>query len=87
MKIKKFSIRLHVLESITFITHRAGWQVYSYQTGEPWRPSRHGGKTPANSHVPPTPLRGIAAQRWVQGIALPRPASREACRRAAVERS
>ena len=27
------------------------------QTGEPWHLSCHGGKTPAKSHVPPTPLR------------------------------
>ena len=40
----------------------------SHQTGEPWHLSCHGGKTPANSHVPPTPLRAIGAQSGVQGV-------------------
>ena len=32
-----------------------------HQTGEPWHLSCHGGKTPANLHIP-TPLRAEGAQ-------------------------
>ena len=37
------------------------------QTGEPWHPSCHGGKTPVKPHVTLRPC-AHSAQRWVQGF-------------------
>ncbi len=38
-----------------------------YQTGEPWHPSCHGGKTPVKPHVTLRPC-AHSAQRWVHGF-------------------
>ena len=53
-----------------------------HQTGEPRGPSPSGGKTPAKPHIPLRPCAPKA--RSSKGA---KPPSREACRRAAVERS
>ena len=37
------------------------------QTGEPWHPSCHGGKTPAKPHVPLCPLPAFGGQSGVKG--------------------
>ena len=77
-----------------------------HQTGEPWHPSCHGGKTPAKPHVSLHPCAPMARSLGSRGTAPcashetfcrvavctgqpagihTRPASREACRRAAVK--
>ena len=38
-----------------------------HQTGEPWHPSCHGGKTPAKPHVPLCPLPAFGGQSGVKG--------------------
>ena len=52
---------------------------------EPWHLPCHGGKTPANFHVPLRPCAAEPRSPGCRGSAPARPASREACRRAAVK--
>ena len=49
-----------------------------HQTGEPWHLSRHGGKTPANPHVPLRPCAAMPRSPGCRALALPEGAVRVA---------